>query len=123
MLAVVIRSARAVARGFERQYRDVRYIVPFLTQFWMFATPVAYRAVLSGRWRVIYGLNPMAGAIEGSADAASHDTPPANVARLRAIAAAILISACFISVAGTIFADQFKSMAHPLLNRRSSKKF
>ena len=47
-------------------YRDVRYIVPFLVQFWMFASPVAYPASLvPERWRWLYGLNPMAGVIEG----------------------------------------------------------
>ena len=47
-------------------YRDVRYVVPFLVQFWMFASPVAYSTVLvPQRWRWIYGLNPMAGVIEG----------------------------------------------------------
>lgn len=48
------------------QYRDVRYIVPFLTQFWMFATPVAYSSKLvPPQWRELYGLNPMAGVVEG----------------------------------------------------------
>lgn len=48
------------------QYRDVRYVVPFLTQLWMFATPVAYpSSLLHAPWRTLYGLNPMAGAIEG----------------------------------------------------------
>jgi lipopolysaccharide transport system permease protein len=47
-------------------YRDVRYIVPFLVQFWLFASPVAYpSSLVPPRWRVIYGLNPMAGVIEG----------------------------------------------------------
>ena len=47
-------------------YRDVRYIVPFLVQFWMFASPVAYpSSLVPPRWRVLYGLNPMAGVIEG----------------------------------------------------------
>jgi lipopolysaccharide transport system permease protein len=47
-------------------YRDVRYVVPFLVQFWMFASPVAYPSTLvPERWRWIYGLNPMAGVIEG----------------------------------------------------------
>src|SRR5579862_6236246 len=47
-------------------YRDVRYIVPFLVQFWMFASPVAYPSSLVPiRWRWLYGLNPMAGVIEG----------------------------------------------------------
>src|SRR5580693_9420691 len=48
------------------KYRDVRYTIPFLTQFWMFATPVAYSSSLvPERWRAIYGLNPMAGVVEG----------------------------------------------------------
>lgn len=48
------------------QYRDVNYILPFLTQVWMYATPVVYSATLvPERWRVIYGLNPMVGVVEG----------------------------------------------------------
>jgi lipopolysaccharide transport system permease protein len=47
-------------------YRDVRYVVPFLVQFWLFASPVAYPSTLvPERWRWLYGLNPMAGVIEG----------------------------------------------------------
>jgi lipopolysaccharide transport system permease protein len=47
-------------------YRDVRYVVPFLVQFWMFASPVAYPSTLVPvQWRWLYGLNPMAGVIEG----------------------------------------------------------
>jgi lipopolysaccharide transport system permease protein len=47
-------------------YRDVRYVLPFLVQFWMFASPVAYPTSLVPRhWRWLYGLNPMAGVIEG----------------------------------------------------------
>ena len=48
------------------KYRDVRYIVPFMIQIWMFATPVAYpSSLLSQPWRTIYGLNPMVGVVEG----------------------------------------------------------
>jgi lipopolysaccharide transport system permease protein len=48
------------------EYRDVRYTVPFLTQFWLFATPVAYpSSLLSEPWRTVYGLNPMVGVVEG----------------------------------------------------------
>ena len=47
-------------------YRDVRYVIPFVIQFWMFASPVAYASSLvPARWRWIYGLNPMAGVIDG----------------------------------------------------------
>jgi lipopolysaccharide transport system permease protein len=48
------------------QYRDVRYTIPFLTQLWMFLTPVAYPASLvPEKYRPLYGLNPMVGVIEG----------------------------------------------------------
>lgn len=48
------------------EYRDIRYIVPFLIQIWMFATPVVYPAsLLKQPWRTIYGLNPMVGVLEG----------------------------------------------------------
>lgn len=48
------------------EYRDVRYTLPFLTQFWMFATPIAYPSSLVPEpWRAWYGLNPMAGVVEG----------------------------------------------------------
>jgi lipopolysaccharide transport system permease protein len=48
------------------EYRDVRYIIPFLSQIWLFATPIAYSATLLNEpWRTIYGLNPMVGVVEG----------------------------------------------------------
>lgn len=48
------------------QFRDVRYIVPFLAQLWLFITPIAYpSSLLAEPWRTVYGLNPMAGVVEG----------------------------------------------------------
>jgi lipopolysaccharide transport system permease protein len=48
------------------QFRDVQYVIPFLTQFWLFATPVAYpSSLLSEPWRTLYGINPMVGVVEG----------------------------------------------------------
>ena len=48
------------------QYRDVRYVVPFLVQIWLFATPIAYpSSLLSEPWRTLYALNPMVGVVEG----------------------------------------------------------
>lgn len=48
------------------QFRDVRYTLPFLTQFWLFATPIAYpSSLLPEPWRTLYGINPMAGVVEG----------------------------------------------------------
>jgi lipopolysaccharide transport system permease protein len=48
-------------------YRDIGYITPFLVQAWMYASPVAYSATLlkDGIWQVLYGLNPMAGVVQG----------------------------------------------------------
>jgi lipopolysaccharide transport system permease protein len=48
------------------QYRDVRYTINFLVQLWLFATPVAYpSSLIPHQWRWLYGLNPMAGVVEG----------------------------------------------------------
>jgi lipopolysaccharide transport system permease protein len=48
------------------RYRDVQYTLPFLTQFWLFITPVAYStSLVPERWRVFFGLNPMTGVVEG----------------------------------------------------------
>jgi len=48
------------------KYRDVNYALPFLTQFWLFITPVAYSAnVIAEKWQLVYSLNPMAGVVNG----------------------------------------------------------
>ena len=50
------------------EYRDIRYVVPFLTQFWMFATPIAYSSSLLDNYpiaKMLYGLNPLVGVVEG----------------------------------------------------------
>jgi lipopolysaccharide transport system permease protein len=48
------------------QYRDVRYAVPFLTQIWLYLTPIAYPAsMISGRFHVLLAFNPMTGVVEG----------------------------------------------------------
>lgn len=48
-------------------YRDVGYVMPFIVQAWLYASPVAYSATLipEGPWRLLYGLNPMAGVVQG----------------------------------------------------------
>lgn len=47
-------------------YRDVGYVVPFLTQFWMFITPIVYSTTLvPEKWQILYALNPMAGVVNG----------------------------------------------------------
>ena len=67
LLAVV--SALAVGlwlSALNVQYRDVRYAIPFLTQFWMYATPIAYSSeLIPEKWRWLYSLNPMTGVVEG----------------------------------------------------------
>ncbi len=48
------------------EYRDVRHVIPFLTQIWMFLTPVVYPgSLVPERWRPLYSLNPMSGVIDG----------------------------------------------------------
>ena len=48
------------------QYRDVNYALPFMTQFWLFITPVAYSSnLISDKWQLLYSLNPMAGVVNG----------------------------------------------------------
>jgi lipopolysaccharide transport system permease protein len=59
------------------KYRDVRYTIPFLTQIWLFATPVAYpSSMLHEPWRTLFGLNPMAGVVEGFRWAILGSSPP-----------------------------------------------
>ena len=75
-------------------YRDVRYVVPFLVQFWMFASPVAYPASLvPERWRWLYGLNPMAGVIEGFRWALTGQGQPPGV--MLAASAAVVLALLF----------------------------
>src|SRR5262245_31948648 len=60
------------------KYRDVGHTLPFLIQIWMYASPVAYSvALIPEKWRLVYGLNPMAGAIEGFRWALLHKDRPA----------------------------------------------
>src|SRR5690606_21982606 len=48
------------------QFRDIRYMIPFMVQLWLFATPIAYpSSLLAEQWRPLYALNPMVGVVEG----------------------------------------------------------
>jgi lipopolysaccharide transport system permease protein len=75
------------------QFRDVIVTVPFLVQFWMFATPVAYSSsLLPEPWRAVYGFNPMVGVIEGFRWALlGTDTAPGPMVAVSAIAAVLLL--------------------------------
>jgi lipopolysaccharide transport system permease protein len=80
------------------QYRDVNYVLPFLTQFWLFLTPVAYSAkVISEKWQMVYSLNPMAGVVNGFRWALlGTDTGPGMTMGISAgIALLVLISGLF----------------------------
>jgi lipopolysaccharide transport system permease protein len=81
------------------KFRDVRYIVPFITQIWMFMTPIAYPSSLIHQpWRTVYGLNPMAGVVEGFRWALfGTNGAPGPVAAVSAVAAV------FILVAGAYY--------------------
>ena len=79
-------------------FRDVRYTVPFLTQFWLFASPIAYpSSLLSEPWRTLYGINPMVGVVEGFRWALlGTDTAPGPIIILSSIVAlALLVGGAF----------------------------
>jgi lipopolysaccharide transport system permease protein len=73
------------------RYRDVKYVVPFLAQIWLFVTPVAYpTSLVPERWRTLYALNPMVGVIEGYRWALFGGAAPTSVL-LSSIAGALLM--------------------------------
>jgi lipopolysaccharide transport system permease protein len=80
------------------EYRDVRYIAPFITQFWLLATPIAYpSSLLHEPWRTIYGLNPMVGVVEGFRWALlrTNTAPGPIIAVSSAAAVLILVTGAF----------------------------
>lgn len=79
------------------RYRDVRYTLPFLTQLWLFVTPVAYPSSLVREgWRVLYGLNPMVGVVDGFRWAlVGGPWPAATVAASSGAVLVILVSGLF----------------------------
>jgi lipopolysaccharide transport system permease protein len=88
-------------------YRDVRYVVPFLLQFWMFASPVAYpSSLVPERWRWVYGLNPMAGVIEGFRWSLNGKGQPPSILLAASVAMVLLLVAggvaYFTKMEGTI---------------------
>jgi lipopolysaccharide transport system permease protein len=86
-------------------YRDVRFVMPFVVQFWMFASPVAYpSALVPERWRWLYGLNPMAGVIDGFRWALTgHGRPPGPL--MLASAAMVVV----VLVGGLFFFQRMES--------------
>ena len=74
-------------------YRDINYILPFLTQFWMFLTPIAYpSSMVPQRFQVLYALNPMTGVVEGSRWALlGSGQAPGNMTLVSSLVAIILL--------------------------------
>jgi homopolymeric O-antigen transport system permease protein len=91
------------------QFRDVRYTVPFLTQFWLFATPIAYpSSLLHQPWRTLFGLNPMVGAVEGFRWAAfGHAPAPVAVVAMSFGSALVILvgGALYFRRMERVFAD------------------
>lgn len=81
LLAVIFTLAASLwTSALNVLYRDVRYAVVFLVQFWLFATPVAYPlSLVPTKWRVLYGLNPMVIVIEGFRWALLNTAPPSGM--------------------------------------------
>lgn len=74
------------------QYRDVKYTVPFLVQFWMYATPIVYpSSLLPEPWKTLYGVNPMAGVVEGFRWALLGVKTPPGAMLWVSVAAAVLL--------------------------------
>jgi lipopolysaccharide transport system permease protein len=75
------------------QFRDVRYIVPFLVRIWLFITPIAYpSSLLPEPWRTLYGINPMAGVVEGFRWALlGTDTAPGPIIWVSALVAILML--------------------------------
>ena len=73
------------------QYRDVRYVLPFLTQLWLFATPIVYpSSLVPPAWRALYGLNPMVGVVDGFRWALLGSPAPGPTLAMSALAATAL---------------------------------
>ncbi len=74
------------------QYRDVRYALPFVVQLWLFISPVVYSSsLLPEKYQVIYGLNPMAGVIEGFRWALLGTDPPGSLILASTIIVVVLL--------------------------------
>jgi lipopolysaccharide transport system permease protein len=85
-------------------YRDVKYLIPFVVQFWMLASPVAYpSSMVPQRYRWIYGLNPMAGVIEGFRWALTgKGQAPGSVM----VASAVMV--CLVVFSGLVFFNRME---------------
>ncbi len=79
--------------AFNVRFRDVRYVIPFLVEIWLLATPIAYpSSLLSDSWRQVYAINPMVGVVEGFRWALlGTDTAPGAMVLVSSVASALLL--------------------------------
>lgn len=91
------------------EFRDIRHMVPFITQFWLFATPIAYpSSLLSEPWRTVYGINPMVGVVEGFRWALlASPRPPLGMLAISALVSSTLLfgGVCYFRRMERTFAD------------------
>jgi lipopolysaccharide transport system permease protein len=98
LIAIMVAAALGVTAGLSAlnvRYRDVRYVIPFAIQMWLFATPIAYpSSLIDEPWRTISAINPMVGVVEGfrwatlgTADA------PLELIGISAVSALVLLGA------------------------------
>jgi lipopolysaccharide transport system permease protein len=112
LVALAVAASVAVGVGLSAlnvRYRDVRHALPFVSQLWMFLTPIAYPASLvPERWQLLYGLNPMVGVVEGFRWALLGSRPfPAGVlgAALVSTLAGLCVSVLYFRRVERSFAD------------------
>lgn len=107
-LAIVAAGAVGVGlAALSTRFRDVRHTLPFVTQFWLLATPIAYpSSLVPEAWRALYGLNPMAGVVEGFRWALLGGPQPSVPMLLVSIAVVFLVLAAscvyFVRVQSTL---------------------
>ena len=91
------------------QFRDVRYVIPFLVQLWLFASPVAYpSSLLDEPWRTLYALNPMVGVVEGFRWSLLNTSPAPGLMIIASSAAALILvssGAVYFKRMERVFAD------------------
>lgn len=97
LVLLVVVSALAVGLWFSAmnvQYRDIQHMIPFLLQVWMYASPVAYSINMIDAapiWKLVYGLNPMAGVIQGFRWALLGSEPPGQLMIVSIVIVLILL--------------------------------
>jgi lipopolysaccharide transport system permease protein len=110
LLSATLFTALAVAvwlAPLNARYRDIAYAIPFVTQFWFYASPIAYPlSLVPVKWRLLYSLNPLVGIIEGFRWALLGSAAPDPVLL---ISSGLVVVALLVS--GVLF---FKSMERTL---------